>query len=117
MNNELPLTVLARLARVARMKSVRSWVWVAFLILLMTLPAMACPNCKDALAQEGADGDAWSRQANGFFWSILFMLGMLFMGGFSLIRLLVRAGADVATLPVERVTENSPEARDKVSKA
>ena len=71
------------------------------LLLLVAIPAPveACPNCKNALAQESGEDDAWARQANGFFWGILLMLGFLGTVGFFLIRLLARAGAEVAAIP------------------
>ncbi|MDP7035289.1 MAG: hypothetical protein QF752_12415 [Planctomycetota bacterium] len=97
------------------MSNIRFLMRIAFLFTLIALPLVACPNCKDALVQEGPDGEAWSRQADAFYWGILFMLGTLFMGGFSLIRLLVRAGADVATLPQESPSSESQEVRDKAS--
>ena len=46
------------------------------LVLFAATTALACPNCKDALAS--ADGE----QANlvtGFFWSVLFMMSMPFV--------------------------------------
>ena len=81
-----------------------------FLLLLVLLvaipvPVTACPNCKSALAQEAGEDDAWARQANGFFWGILLMFGFLGTAACFLIRLLVRAGADVAVIPApERAT-------------
>ncbi|MFO0895863.1 MAG: hypothetical protein U0836_00420 [Pirellulales bacterium] len=45
-------------------------------------PALACPNCKDSFAEQGANG---KNLARGFYWSILFMMGAPFaiLGGFS----------------------------------
>lgn len=55
-----------------------------FLLWSATLsqPALACPNCKDSFAEQGANG---KNLARGFYWSILFMMGTPFaiLGGFS----------------------------------
>jgi hypothetical protein len=46
--------------------------WLALsLILTVASTAMACPNCKEALADQ--DGDAM-RLANGYSWSIILMI-------------------------------------------
>lgn len=39
-------------------------------------PAMACPNCKDALAESGTNG---MNLVKGYYWSILFMMSMPFL--------------------------------------
>ncbi len=50
---------------------------VCCLVLLLANGAWACPNCKEAIAaQPGGDG---SHTREGFFWSILFMMGMPFL--------------------------------------
>ncbi len=42
--------------------------------LLAAQPAQACPNCKEAVAnQEGADGEGLRQ---GYFWSIIMMLSV-----------------------------------------
>jgi hypothetical protein len=47
---------------------------VVALVLLFAANASACPNCKEAVAnQEGVDG---VRMQRGYFWSILMMIGM-----------------------------------------
>jgi hypothetical protein len=47
---------------------------VVALVLLVAGDASACPNCKEAVAnQEGIDG---VRMQRGYFWSILLMIGM-----------------------------------------
>lgn len=61
---------------------------LAVLLVCLAEPAMACPTCKESV--EGAG----SNLAQGYFWSILFMLSMppLIFGGLSLyFYLLVRA--------------------------
>lgn len=49
---------------------------------LLSMPAGACPACKDAVAQpgEGAsqDGQTQARVAAGYNWSILFMIAAPF---------------------------------------
>jgi hypothetical protein len=49
---------------------------------ILAPPAWACPNCKDNFAAQGPNGQNLAR---GFYWSILFMMGMPFalLGGFS----------------------------------
>jgi hypothetical protein len=46
------------------------------LLLLLAGDASACPNCKEALANQ--TGDA-ARLKDGYFYSILFMMGMPFL--------------------------------------
>jgi heme/copper-type cytochrome/quinol oxidase subunit 2 len=46
------------------------------LVLLLVGEASACPNCKEALASQ--TGDA-ARLKDGYFYSILFMMGMPFL--------------------------------------
>jgi len=55
--------------------------WAAWLLLVMALwmvadVAMACPNCKDSLAQNDPARSGLSR---GFYWSILLMLSTPFV--------------------------------------
>jgi len=56
----------------------RSAAWLLLLIglLLVTDVAMACPNCKDSLAQNDPARSGLSR---GFYWSILLMLSTPFV--------------------------------------
>jgi hypothetical protein len=50
--------------------------WLALLLVLgLSGEALACPNCKEALANQ--DGDAM-RLANGYSWSIILMIAMPF---------------------------------------
>lgn len=59
------------------------------LMLMLSTAAHACPLCADAIqSEQGADSAGVTR---GFFWSILFLMGMPFLlfGGFT--TLLVRA--------------------------
>tara|TARA_Y100001960_G_C13976906_1_gene495618 strand:+ start:173 stop:499 length:327 start_codon:yes stop_codon:yes gene_type:complete len=51
-------------------------VLVGLLVLVTTAPLMACPTCKQALAENGQSQDGLVR---GYFWSILFMMSMPFM--------------------------------------
>lgn len=57
------------------------------LVVLCCSVAVACPNCSDGLANQSDGGD----MVSGYFWSILFMMGMPFalFGGFT--TLVVRA--------------------------
>jgi hypothetical protein len=52
------------------------------LLLLLQAAAMACPNCKESLAQ---NDPAHATLVRGYFWSILFMMSMpfLILGGLS----------------------------------
>jgi TRAP-type mannitol/chloroaromatic compound transport system permease small subunit len=59
------------------MKTIR---WVApWLVLVLMLAvagdALACPNCKEAVANQAGDA---GRQATGYFWSILLMIAAPF---------------------------------------
>ena len=45
------------------------------MVLLIASVAAACPNCKDGLAQNDPQGKA---MAAGYYYSILFMMGMPF---------------------------------------
>ncbi len=70
----------------------RPWLTPA-LVLLLSASAWACPNCKEAVANQ--DGDAM-RLANGYNHSILFMMAMPFalLGtGAFLIARAVKSGA------------------------
>ena len=58
------------------------------LVLLVASDALACPGCKEALAnQEGIDA---AGVRNGYFWSILMMIGtpfsLLSAGAFAVVR-------------------------------
>ncbi len=71
---------------------IRPWTPL-ILALALAAPASACPNCKEAVANQ--DGDAM-RLANGYNHSILFMMAMPFalLGtGAFLISRAVRSGA------------------------
>ena len=59
--------------------------------LMMGEPATACPNCKEAVANQ--DGNA-SRLADGYSWSILLMMAMPFT--------LLGTGAFLVTRAVQR---------------
>ena len=63
------------------------------LLLLLAGDALACPNCREAVANEASDA---GRQASGYAWSILFMIAMPFTllgaGTMMLVRA-VRSGA------------------------
>ncbi len=65
-----------------RASAVRILAFVLLLSVTLTQPALACPNCKDSFAEQGANG---KNVARGFYWSILFMMGTPFaiLGGFS----------------------------------
>jgi hypothetical protein len=56
-------------------------------------PVSACPNCKEALANQTGEG---ARLKDGYYYSILFMIGMPFLmlgtGAFFVVRA-VRRGA------------------------
>ena len=49
---------------------------IGFVSLLLVQPALACPTCKQALAENGQSQDGLVR---GYFWSILFMMSMPFL--------------------------------------
>ncbi len=50
--------------------------WLTLImVLLVASDALACPNCKEAVANQ--DGDSM-RLANGYSWSILLMIAMPF---------------------------------------
>ncbi len=64
-------------------------------LLLVLLPAdkaSACPNCKEAVASQSPEEA--QRVTNGYFYSILFMMGMPFLvvgtGGFFIARAVKR---------------------------
>lgn len=64
----------------------RWWAVLALAAMLSAgVPAIACPNCKDAITSAGDDDDPL-REARAFNWSIYFMLAvpytMLGVGGF-----------------------------------
>jgi hypothetical protein len=69
-------------------------VLVVALMLLVASDALACPGCKEALANEQGTDAAGVR--NGYFWSILLMIatpfGLLSAGAFAVARA-VRRGA------------------------
>jgi hypothetical protein len=48
-----------------------SWLFAAILVLSSAAPAWACPNCKEAVSLQPADA---SRMAEGYNWSVMFML-------------------------------------------
>ena len=65
---------------------------VLALILILAGDASACPNCKEAVAnQSGADA---AGLRNGYFWSIIMMIsmpfGMLSAGVFAVVRAVKR---------------------------
>jgi heme/copper-type cytochrome/quinol oxidase subunit 2 len=49
---------------------------IGFLTVILVQPALACPTCKQALAENGQSQDGLVR---GYFWSILFMMSMPFL--------------------------------------
>ena len=73
----------------------RAWIYAGFLILIASNIAFSCPNCKEAVALQPEDS---SRMADGYNWSVLFMLvvpfTMLGTGG-----LVVRQAARKGYLP------------------
>ncbi|MDG3006609.1 hypothetical protein [Paludisphaera mucosa] len=73
----------------------RAWALATALLVPAPAPALACPNCKEALADQPADA---ARLADGFSWSILVMLGVPFsllsVGG-----LAVRRAVKLGILP------------------
>jgi hypothetical protein len=62
------------------------------LVLLVASDALACPGCKEALANEQGTNAAGVR--NGYFWSILMMIGtpfgLLSAGAFAVVRAVKR---------------------------
>ena len=68
--------------------------WLAMLLVLgLASDTLACPNCKEAVANQ--DGDAM-RLANGYSWSIMLMIAMPFtlLGtGMLMVARAVRRGA------------------------
>ncbi len=62
------------------------------LVLLVASDALACPGCKEALANEQGTDAAGVR--NGYFWSILMMIGtpfsLLSAGAFAVVRAVKR---------------------------
>ena len=55
----------------------RSVTWLlllAAMLLFVAQPALACPGCKEAVANQRGGGD-WT---SGYMWSILFMMSMPF---------------------------------------
>lgn len=72
----------------------RALPWLAFaLILAISADATACPNCREAVANQAGDA---GRQATGYFWSILFMIATPFtlLGtGVAMVARAVRRGA------------------------
>jgi heme/copper-type cytochrome/quinol oxidase subunit 2 len=63
----------------ASLRQPRTWLllagWLAVLLACQSL-AVACPNCKDALAESDPQHLAMVR---GYFWSIIFMVSMPFL--------------------------------------
>ena len=49
---------------------------IGFVSLIVVQPILACPTCKQALAENGQSQDGLVR---GYFWSILFMMSMPFL--------------------------------------
>jgi len=49
---------------------------IGFVSLILVQPVLACPTCKQALAENGQSQDGLVR---GYFWSILFMMSMPFL--------------------------------------
>lgn len=49
---------------------------IGFIALILVQPVLACPTCKQALAENGQSQDGLVR---GYFWSILFMMSMPFL--------------------------------------
>jgi hypothetical protein len=63
--------------RAPTMRTIRRMLpWLVLLFVLgFSSNALACPNCKEAIASQ--DGDAM-RLANGYSWSIILMIGTPF---------------------------------------
>ncbi len=63
-------------------KPTAQWIAAALFALVVvatTLPASACPLCKNAVPENtGPEGTPQPRVAEGYFWSILFMIGTPF---------------------------------------
>ena len=54
----------------------RRTLWLTALILLaLSVPASACPNCKEAVAAQPSDVASTAR---GYNWSVMFMVSMPF---------------------------------------
>lgn len=49
---------------------------IGLIALILVQPVLACPTCKQALAENGQSQDGLMR---GYFWSILFMMSMPFL--------------------------------------
>ena len=56
------------------MKS-RSWLFASLLSLLLCVDLSACPSCKEAVSAQSGDA---ARMAEGYNWSVLFMLTVPF---------------------------------------
>ena len=52
------------------------WLFALLLVILSSDVATACPNCKETLAEGGANA---MNMVRGYFWSILFMMSMPFL--------------------------------------
>jgi hypothetical protein len=63
-------------------KAAATWLAAALfsmVVMATALPASACPLCKEAVPENaGVDGAPQPRIADGYFWSILFMIGTPF---------------------------------------
>jgi TRAP-type mannitol/chloroaromatic compound transport system permease small subunit len=73
------------------MKTLLPWLALA-VVLLFATDALACPNCREAVANQAGDA---GRQANGYAWSILFMIAMPFTllgAGVAMVARAVRRG-------------------------
>jgi hypothetical protein len=61
------------------MRRNRRWAWISTAVVSLALAgggeALACPNCKEAVAAQPADV---ARMAEGYNWSIMLMLGVPF---------------------------------------
>ncbi len=56
------------------LRRIAPWLVLA-LMLAVAGDAVACPNCREAVANQAGDA---GRQATGYFWSILFMIATPF---------------------------------------
>ena len=77
--------------RTPRISLVTFCLTLAIVLVLLPTLAQACPNCKDALAQNDPDH---MNLVRGYFWSIMFMLSLpyvIFMGLATYFYLLVRS--------------------------
>ena len=51
----------------------RSWMFAATICLVGNIPAIGCPNCKEAVSLQPEDA---ARMSSGYNWSVMFMLAV-----------------------------------------